>query len=264
MIPYFSFSVIHLGPVTLQVWGIFVSLGIAAAVLWSYFSAKKHGLSGDAVLDMAIGVIFSGFVMARVFFVLFYYPEYFWAHPFDVFKIWQGGASSLGGFIGAGLAFWFYAKIKKLRWNDLLPYFDVIAPGFWLGWGIGRLGCFMIHDHIGRLSGSFLAVNFPSGARYDLGLLESILGFILFVFSILLFKKMAAKMPGLVAGATIAVYAVIRFGLDFLRASDLQNSDARYFYLTPAQWGMLVVLAGLTFAYFRNKISTRTKIGEVA
>jgi phosphatidylglycerol---prolipoprotein diacylglyceryl transferase len=258
MIPYFSFSVIQLGPVTLQVWGLFVALGIAAAVLWAYYSAKKCGLSGEVVLDMAIGVILSGFVMARVFYVLFYYPEYYWAHPFDVFKIWQGGASSLGGFIGAGLAFWFYARIRKLHWKDMLAYFDAIAPGFWLGWGIGRLGCFMIHDHIGRLTDSFLAVNFSSGARYDLGLLESFLGFFLFVLSVLLFKKLRAIQTGLLAGLTVAIYALKRFFLDFLRAQDLAGSDARYFYLTPAQWGMLTVLAGLTFVYFRNKISTRT------
>ena len=257
MIPYFSFTAIHLGPVTLQVWGLFVALGIAAAVLWAYYSAKKHRLSGEAVLDMAVGVIFFSFVMARVFYVLFYNPEYFWAHPFDVLKIWQGGASSLGGFIGAGLAFWFYARIRKLQWKDLLAYFDVIAPGFWLGWGIGRLGCFMIHDHIGRLSNCFLAVNLPAGARFDLGLLESVLGLSLFIFSVLLFKKTAVKNPGLLAGTTIAIYAAIRFCLDFLRATDLLNSDIRYFYLTPAQWGMLAILTGLTFAYFRNKISTR-------
>jgi len=258
MIPYFSFTAIHLGPVTLQVWGIFVSLGIAAAVLWTYFSAKKHQLSGEAVLDMAIGVIFFGFVVARVFYVLFYNPQYFWAHPFDVFKIWQGGASSLGGFIGAGLAFWVYAKMRKLRWKDMLAYFDVIAPGFWLGWGIGRLGCFMIHDHVGRLTNFFLAINYPTGARFDLGLLESILGFLLFVFSVLLFKKLTVKKPGLLAGTAVAIYAAVRFGLDFLRASDLQSSDIRYFYLTPAQWGMLAILAGLTFKFFRNKVSART------
>jgi prolipoprotein diacylglyceryltransferase len=34
----------------------------------------------------------------------------------------------------------------------------------------------------------------------------------------------------------VGIYGVVRFGLDFLRATDLPSADPRYFGLTPAQF----------------------------
>ena len=49
---------------------------------------------------------------------------------------------------------------------------DIIAYAMPIGWMIGRLGCTLAHDHRGLASTSWIAVNFPEGPRYDLGLIE--------------------------------------------------------------------------------------------
>ena len=36
----------------------------------------------------------------------------------------------------------------------------------------GRLGCTLVHDHVGSRSEFLLAIRFPDGARHDLGLYE--------------------------------------------------------------------------------------------
>lgn len=259
MLPYFQVNSILLGPVTIQVWGLLVSLGIIAAAGMAYFLARRHFLSREVVLDVALWALVSGLIFSRIFFVLFYAPDYFFQFPLDVFKFWQGGASSLGGFFGAGAALWIFFRKRGFNFDGVLPYLDVGALSLWLGWGIGRLGCFLIHDHIGKLSNFFLAVNFPDGARHDLGLYESLLGLALFAVFFILFGKLVKICWGLTAWLSVMVYAVVRFFLDFLRATDLSASDARYAYLTPAQWGMIILIFALTFVYFWDKVRRQTK-----
>lgn len=283
MIPYFQFNTIALGPITIQVWGLFVALGITAGITLAYFWAKKYLLSGEVVLDMAIWVLVGAFVMARVFHVVFYDPVFFINNPDEILKVWHGGASSLGGFVGAGLGLWLFAKKRKFTLKELLPYFDIGALALWLGWGIGRIGCFLIHDHPGTLTSFVLGVQYPCDmgtmfiaesedaqmmhgcVRFDLGLMESITGFLLFIIFYILFKKLIKIRWGLVAGFSTAAYAVIRFFLDFLRIpASMPGGDVRYLYLTPAQWGMIGVLIGLTLALVLGKVKQQKVNGEVA
>ncbi len=246
MIPYFQYNSFLFGPIAIQVWGIFVSLGLLVAIIFAYRLARKYFLSGEVMLDLAIWVLIGGFLMARAFHVIFYEPTYYIVNPLDVIKFWQGGASSLGGFIGAGLAAWLFFKKRHFKLKEALPYLDIGVLSLWLGWGIGRIGCFMIHDHPGHLTNFFLAVNFSGGARYDLGLLDSLLGFLLFTIYYLLFTRLIRIRWGLVALLSFMDYALVRFLFDFLRATDLPQSDIRYWLLTPAQWGMTVLFFILT------------------
>ena len=265
MVPFFQFQTISIGPIVIQVWGLCVALGIAAAVSFAYLRCKKYLLSGDVILDLAIWTLVGGMIMARVFHVVFYNPEFFAANPGEIIKVWHGGASSLGGFVGAALSVWLFAKKRKFATKELLPYFDIGALGLWLGWGIGRIGCFLIHDHPGTLTSFALAVKYPDGARFDLGLLESLLGFALFIIFYLLFKKLIKIHWGLVATLSFILYAVVRFFLDFLRIpASVMGADARYAYLTPAQWGMMLIVIGLTLAWILGKIKRKNSQGRIA
>ncbi len=246
MIPFFQSNTILIGPLTIQVWGLMVSLGIIAGVLVMTRLAKKFFLSQEVVLDLAMWSIVGGFLGARLFHVIFYHLDYYLLHPSEVLKFWHGGASSLGGFFGAVVAVWVFAKCRHFTWAELFPYFDIGSVSFWLSWGIGRIGCFLIHDHPGTLSHFMLSVQFPAGARHDLGLYDSILGFALFGIFILLFKRFIKTGWGFVAGYSWIAYAVARFFLDFFRATDLAQSDVRYGHLTPAQWGMITLVIALT------------------
>lgn len=257
MIPFFQTNVILLGPLTIQVWGLFVSLGIVVGIILARYLARKVFLSADVVTDLGIWVLLGGIIGARLGHVLFYEPVYYFNHLKEIFFIWQGGASSLGGFLGAFVALYFFAWKRNFSWKELLPYFDVLTLCLWLGWGIGRIGCFLIHDHIGRLSNFFLAVNFPEGARFDLGLLESLLAFTIFIVFAFLFRRLIKKRWGLVFFYSFVTYLVFRFCLDFSRATDVNIADVRIGFLTPMQWGILLTMVGLTVWKIYSKISAR-------
>jgi len=250
MIPYFQYNTILIGSLPIQVWGLFVSIGLVVAIILAYYLAKKYLLSREVILDIAIWSIVGGLIGARLFHVVFYEPAYYVINPIDVLKFWHGGASSLGGFLGAAAAVYLFARIRKFSLKEMLPYMDVAAVSLWLGWGIGRIGCFFIHDHPGKLTDFYLAVNFPAGTRHDLGLYGAALGLVLFLGYFLLFKKLAKWQWGAVTIFSFMDYAIARFFLDFLRANpDVRGGDVRYFYLTPAQWGMIVLFFSLLIIF---------------
>jgi phosphatidylglycerol:prolipoprotein diacylglycerol transferase len=257
MVPYFQFTVFHLGPIPIQVWGLFVASGMMIGVFFTYHLWKKDNLKYEHVFDLATWIIVAALVFARIFHIVFYDPGYYLHNLSEVVKIWHGGMSSLGGFFGAMLAVTLFLRKRNISLSDFLPYADRGILGLWLGWGIGRIGCFLIHDHPGTLSHFMLAVKYPEGARHDLGFYESIAGFSIFIIFFVVYKMCPKIKAGFIFYSSIASYALIRFCTDFLRVV-----DARYMGLTPAQWGMIVVF-GLTvyqlFVSVKNKKFSASK-----
>jgi phosphatidylglycerol:prolipoprotein diacylglycerol transferase len=109
-----------------------------------------------------------------------------------------------------------------------------------VGWIFGRTGCFTAHDHPGQHTSFFLAVNYPGGPRHDLGFDELLFTI---VMTIVLFRyARKPRPPGHIIGLAALMYAPVRFGLDFLRATDVAMPDQRYAGLTPAQWACLATM----------------------
>lgn len=247
MIPYIELTTIQLGPIPIQVWGVMVALGFILGAMASAKMIKHRGLDSKHLYDMLGWIILASMIGGRLFVVLFYDPAYYLANPLEIFAIWHGGMSIYGGFIGAVLAAFLYMRWKKL---NVWKYSDAMIFGLPLGLFIGRLGCFLIHDHPGTATSFILGVKYPDGiVRHDHGLYLSINGLLLFVAFLILAKKKAREGAYL---ATFAVwYGVVRFVLDFYRAYDGGHVDARYFGLTPAQYASVGLFAFGLFLFYR-------------
>lgn len=238
MIPYFRFATIPLGPLHIQVWGLFVATGILAAAWLGARKARERGLVADTFLDFASWIVIAALAGGRLFHAAAYEPASYLADPWKIFRVWEGGMSSFGGFAGAAAAALLFAKVRRI---DFRKYGDVAAYVLPLGYGIGRIGCFLIHDHPGTLSHFLLAVRYPGGARLDHGLLLSLLGFALFAWFVSIERRGKGEKGFL--PRFMVFYGLARFVLDFFRAWDLPGSDARYLFLTPAQYGALLAVA---------------------
>ena len=234
MIPYFQFISFHIGPVTIYVWGTMVALGILAGTWVSARLAKERGLDPSIIWDAAAIAALAGIIGARVAYVFFYNPSFFIAHPAQIIALWNGGMSISGSIVCAAVALLWFLRSRKV---DMVAYLDAIAYGTPLAYGIGRIGCFLIHDHPGTLTHFILGVKYPGGTRHDLGLYESFNGFGLFIIFLILRHKKAK--PPTYAVAFLLWYGVVRFFLDFLRIN-----DARYFGLTAAQYLAALMFCG--------------------
>jgi phosphatidylglycerol---prolipoprotein diacylglyceryl transferase len=247
MIPFVSLTTFTLGPVTLYAWGLFVALGFLLGAFMAARFAKRRGGDPQIIWDVMMLLMISGMIGGRLGHVLLYDPEYYVQHPLEVIEIWKGGLSFYGGVIASVIAGWWYLRRRQV---DVFKYADYVAFGLPFGKWIGRIGCFLIHDHPGTATDFVLGVQYPDGVtRHDLGLYLSINAFALSVVMLWLSRK---DRPTGTYVATFAVwYGVTRFFLDFLRVV-----DARYFGFTPGQYfSLLLFVFGIGIVVWIKKRS---------
>lgn len=227
MIPYISWTTIELGPLTLHVWGMFVAAGFGVGALAAKWLAKRHGQDSAIILDLTAWMILAGMVGGRLGHVLFYEFSYFLANPVEIFAVWHGGFSMFGGLIACVVVgLWYLRK----RGVDVWQYADTAMFGLPFGIAIGRIGCFLIHDHPGTATDFALGVQYPDGVvRHDHGLYEVLNGVAMSAVFLLLAKK---KMPVGVFSATFSLW----YGLFRVVTDSWRTVDTRYFGFTPGQY----------------------------
>ena len=231
MIPYFQIPPLQFLGLSIHAFEVLTSLGIYIGIRYTLNMAKNRNLSEKNVVDAIIVSIIAGFIGAHVMHVLLYQRDF--SDPLKLLQIWKG-ISSTGGFLAGGVACWIFLRIKKL---DIYAYGDCMVTGVLVALFFGRLGCFTAHDHPGGLTTFPLAVNFPGGARHDLGFYEAF-----FVADFLITAHVPAvrnwlnQKSGRWMITGLLFYGTTRLALDLLRAKDLPDSDARYAGLTPAQY----------------------------
>jgi len=215
MVPYFTLELPKLFGLPIQIFGVMVAVGF---LMGDYLSRKRTievGLDPKVMKNIVLICIFVGLFSAHLFDTMFYEPRIFFT-DFWAFLDFRTRLSSMGGLIGACVGNWIYLRYKKA---SFLEYADVVMFGYIPGWFFGRLGCFFVHDHPGRLTDFFLGVKFPGGVRHDLGF------------------------HGFYMALCFMLYAPGRFLCDFLRIH-----DSRMGTLTFAQYACTgMFLIGLFF-----------------
>ena len=176
-----------------------------------------------------VGVILGG----RLGYVLFYQWDFFVENPSHIFRVWEGGMSFHGGFLGvvaAGVLFCRREGIPMLTMADLMA---IATPA---GLFLGRIANFINAELWGRPTQLPWGVAFPGEAaqtcpgiltvcaRHPSQLYEAALE------GVVLFALLAAaiwfwgwlRWPGRVAGLFFAGYGVSRFLVEFVRQPDAQ------------------------------------------
>ncbi len=203
---------------------------IDRARLWPANSAPLNREQLDEFLTwLIVGVILGG----RLGFVLFYQPEYFFAHPTEIPMIWQGGMAFHGGLIGVATAITIFCYRQSI---PLLPAFDMLALATPPGLLLGRIANFINAELWGRPTDAPWGVIFPGVAAqscataaapcarhpsqlYEAGMEGLILGAILITLA---FATRTLKRPGRLTGIFIAGYGIARFIVEFFRLADAQ------------------------------------------
>lgn len=215
--------------------GILIGWRIAVAALrrpalWGAGGAPLTEEQLERFLTWSIlGIILGG----RIGFALFYQPGHYLTHPLDILKVWEGGMSFHGGFLGvvvAGVVFCRREGIAMLRMGDILA---MAAP---IGLMLGRLANFVNAELWGRPTTLPWAVAFPGEAaqtcpgiiglcgRHPSQLYEAALEGALLAALILwlAFRRGWLRWPGRLMGLFIAGYGLARFLVEFVRQPDAQ------------------------------------------
>jgi phosphatidylglycerol:prolipoprotein diacylglycerol transferase len=173
----------------------------------------------DLIVWVAFGLILGG----RLGYVLFYDLPHYLEEPLEALKLWHGGMSFHGGFLGAALALTLFARARTL---PVFSVFDVAAAVTPVGLFFGRIANFINGELFGRPSDVPWAMVFPYGGpepRHPSQLYQAALeGIVLFVLVQLLVWSGALKRPGLVTGVFVAGYGAARIVGEFFREPDAQ------------------------------------------
>ncbi len=183
----------------------------------------------DLLTYIVIGVIGGG----RLGYVLVYKPAEFLAAPLDIFKIWEGGLSFHGGFLGVVAAVYLFSRRHKVSLPDLA---DIIAVSATPAILLVRIANFINAELWGRPTDLPWGVIFPGQAAqacatalepcvrhpsqlYEAGLEGLLLGTILLLLA---FRFGALKKSWLLSGVFFVGYGFSRFLVEFVRQPDAQ------------------------------------------
>jgi phosphatidylglycerol:prolipoprotein diacylglycerol transferase len=218
--------------------------------------ARRLGESDADARSMIAWTTITGFVGAHVLDVVFYRPGAIADDPLVLVQIWTS-ISSFGGFVGGTLGFAWVAWRRRLQ---LARWADITVVGLLVAFSIGRVGCTVVHDHIGAETSSAIGVDYPRAVLAEHGVLDEMpshasraptirahnLGFeellyLVPVNAVILALAFRRRLPaGALAALTAILYAPVRFGLEQWR---LASSDPPYAGLTFAQWSAIALFA---------------------
>jgi phosphatidylglycerol---prolipoprotein diacylglyceryl transferase len=115
-------------------------------VIFVYIRSIKAEQSKNA-LDLGFVIMIFGFIGARLFHVFYENPEYYQEDWWRIFHIWSGGFVFYGGAISAFVACLVLIRRRQLDWRY---WGDFFAPVIALGYGFGRISCWLAGCCYGR------------------------------------------------------------------------------------------------------------------
>ena len=218
------------GPVSIYSYGAMLAMGFALAVFLASRRAVKFGLDKEKIIDLAVVVLVSGIIGARLFYIILN-VSYYLKDPLEILALTKGGLVWYGGFIAALLASLWYTRKKGLNFWGCL---DLLAPYLALGQAFGRIGCFLNGCCYGK-------------PGQPVQLYASLSLFILFI--ILRVWQDRRRFTGEIFLGYCMLYPIKRFLIEFLRA----DNPRIYMGLTLAQvLSVLIFFGSAGFFLYRT------------
>ncbi len=251
--------IFHFGVFELRWYSLAIMLALVAALLISVRQGKKTGVVAEEIYSLAVWVVISGVVGARLFHVIDRW-DYYSTNLLQIWQFQQGGLAIWGALAGGGLALFLYARYKHLSLGRLA---DTLVPGLLVGQMIGRLGCIVNGDAYGAITslpwgfiyinpGASIPAEFFGVPTHPYPVYEIIWNAI----SLAIISRLGRhlKQDGQVFLSYLALYSLGRFTLTFIR------QETQFFWGLQqahiiALLGIIISLILITYLTHRRRIS---------
>jgi phosphatidylglycerol:prolipoprotein diacylglycerol transferase len=252
---------------------IFAVLGAAIGGWVARRRLMALGATNGGVLDFVLAALGGGAVGARL-----YYFVPLWIRGqmtlSQLFSTWSDGSGFYGAFIAGALALGVTAHFKKL---PVLAMWDATMGTVPLGFGIGKIGCFLAGCCYGMRSpaglrfapGSLCYATqrafglLPAGAAaslpvHPIQLYDMFFGFALFA-ALEVLQRRPSKRPGEVFAASAVGYSAYRFVIEFFRDDPDRNTFGSS-VLTDSQYTAIAVflVAAICWTLLRTRKPAET------
>ena len=242
---------IEIGPLSISPHGLFIAIGFMVGAWFMLPQSRKRGMPDEEVYPLFTLAAIGSLIGARVAYVINHIGDY-WDSPLDIFLVWEGGISLLGGFFGAVIA-----AVPRMRRRGLSFWkvMDSAAPGMALGVVVGRTGDIIIADHLGKVTDFFLGYRCPpigietgspcaptdlvsrtpGAVVHQTALYDQLLALVLLLVLVRLRRKV--HYDGFLILVFALGYGMARIVEDFLR------EDTRRLGLTASQWTAIATVS---------------------
>ncbi len=230
-----------IGPVKVHWYGLMYVIGFIAG----WWLARRRAADprstwkpvdvDDVIFFAAVGVIGGG----RLGWILVYGFDALLADPFAIVRVWEGGMSFHGGLIGVMIAVAIFARRRSRKVADV---FDFMAPLPAIGLFAGRIGNFINGELWGKPTDLPWGMLVNGKVLHPSQLYEAAFEGIV-LFAILWWFTSQPRPRMAPAGLFLTLYAIFRFGVEFVRVPDLHIGYLAFGWLTMGQLLTFPVLA---------------------
>lgn len=258
-------------------YGIVIAIGMILALMLVFHEAKRTNQNIETYYDLAICVILSGIIGARLYYVIFAWDMYK-DDMLSIFNIRNGGLAIYGGILAGILAAFIYSKVKKLSFMQIL---DTAVLGLLVGQILGRWGNFFNREAFGGYTDNLFAmqikldevggiitdsisknIKIVNGIEYiqvhPTFLYESMWNLVL--LGIIMVYRKHKKFNGEIISIYMMGYGLGRFIIEGLRTDQLLLPGIHVAVSQVVSVCMIIIGAG--FVIYKRKIQRGTKAEE--
>lgn len=221
-------DLITIGSLHIRYYSLFFVIGFWLGYRLFVYFYKREDLPVSLLDTLLFTLIVCTIVGARLGHVLFYQPDYYLAHPAEIFKIWHGGLASHGGAIAILIGLWWYARHygKKYRF-DFLWILDRIGIAIAFAGMFIRLGNLMnseIYGDVTDLPWGFVFLRngeiFP---KHPTQLYEALAYLILGIALLMLYRYRLGRLKrGFLFGLFLTGLFGARFLIEFIKEPQVE------------------------------------------
>ena len=237
-------------------YGALAALAVLAAACTVLRLGRREGLDTVLLLDFTTWLLLVALVGAKVLMVISDWG-YYRQNPGEIFSrsTFLAGGVFYGGFIAAVLFAVWYIRLHHLPFWKV---FDVYAPAISLSLGIGRIGCFAAGCDYGKPTTSAWGVVFTNPLSHEITGVP--LGTPLYptqpimaltslsIAALLIWRYPKKSRDGEIFVLYLALYAVARFFIEFLRGDEDRGFVFHHLLSTSQFIAILALVAAVWMA----------------
>ena len=259
------------GSLRFTTYGALMVLGVSGAVCVILQLGRREGLDSGQLLDFSTWLLLVSLLGAKVLMVLSDW-QYYWRYPGEIFSrgtLLSGGVFYGGLIAGALFAVW-YIRLHHLPFWKVV---DIYSPAISLGLGVGRIGCFAAGCCYGKPTTSAWGVVFTNPLSHEvtgvpLGVplypTQPIMSLTSFsIFAILMWRYSRKSRDGEIFVLYLALYAVARFFIEFLRGDEDRGFVFHHLLSTSQFIAILALATAVWMALILRRKPARQQAGGV-
>jgi prolipoprotein diacylglyceryl transferase len=264
-IPAPPFSALEIGPLSLNLYGLMIALGVVAAVWLFGRRLEERGVgTRDDASSIAIWAVLAGLIGARLYHVVTDYDRFRndWA---EIPAIWNGGLGIPGGLL-LGVPVGLY--MAKRRGIPIAVAATCAAPAIPLAQAIGRWGNYFNQELFGgpttlpwalEVDAEHLPAGYELGTTFHPTFLYESLWSLGLCLLLLWIDKRFRPAPGQLFVMYVIGYGIGRFWVEGLRIDPADELGG----LRLNQWVALVavVIGGLVLVWMRRHPIPEPEVG---